>query len=70
MIMDDISQGYGSQLNLCTTMTDGVWHTQCGIHNRVTCRSQTQHIKQAGDMLPLASYGELPNFQTVDGLDT
>lgn len=42
----------------------------CGMHNRVTCRRQTQHIKQAGATLPPASYGELSNFQTGDGLDT
>lgn len=42
----------------------------CGIQNRETCRRQTRHRKQAGDSLPLASYGELSYFQTVDGLDT
>lgn len=51
-------------------MVYGILNELCGIHNRVTCRRQTQHIKQAGDMPPLASYGELSNFQTVDGLDT
>lgn len=65
--MGNISQGYGSQLHLCATVTDGALSEVCGVHNRVTCRRQT---KQAGSTLLFASYGKLSNFQVVDGLDT